>query len=551
MKFSVPDFSSAGAHIRVINGLKSQNQMSRRRKTLIVAGILLGVAVLVPVIHHYQLRFAVESYLAGLKAQGEPLDLAQVIPPPVPPEQNSAPLITNALSQIDLESNYTDSIILNNPPQAMNRTIPGKEMIGWHQPVIHGPIGNWPTNTWDDLDVQLAGRQKDLNDFRKLIQNPKFDFYYDYSDPKVYIPVLAPHLSQFKLAIQWLEASEFYSLHLGRTADACTDVRAMLAFVKGETEERFEISQLIRFAFAQTSASSTWDILQTTNVSDEDLAQLQQDWQSLEFIAPLRNAFLFERMTELQLQNSLRQSPTNLDAQIEWTKPETAYQYKRTENGTYVLDDERSFLRKMMDGISTKWDKFQWRWFWSYTDEIRGLQMWGVVIDESQMLGTNDSFQLVQSVVNTNFVRLGFNSVKDNPYAIISYNANNQIAAIRKAAIAEIARNVVVTAIALKRYELRHHQLPATLGELTPDLLRSVPIDYMDGKPLRYHPNADGTFLLYSVGENGVDDGGNPALEKGVASPNYSWQNPRALDWVWPQPATPEEVRYFYEHPPK
>ena len=64
--------------------------MSRRRKILITLGIMLGVAILVPVIRHYQLRAATEAYIAQLKAQGEPMDLAQVIPPPVPPEQNGA-----------------------------------------------------------------------------------------------------------------------------------------------------------------------------------------------------------------------------------------------------------------------------------------------------------------------------------------------------------------------------------------------------------------------------------------------------------------------------
>ncbi len=73
----------------------------------------------------------------------------------------------------------------------------------------------------------------------------------------------------------------------------------------------------------------------------------------------------------------------------------------------------------------------------------------------------------------------------------------------------------------------------------------------MDGQPLRYRPNADGTFLLYSVGENGKDDGGDPSLEKGVTGSSFYWQNPKALDWVWPQPATPEEVQSFHEHPPK
>ena len=526
--------------------------MSRRRIILIAVGGAFGVMILIPVIHHYQLRAATEACLAKLKVIGEPMELAQVIPPPTPAGQNAAPLITNALSQIYSESNYTNSIILKNAPYAMNRTIPGKEMIGWRQPVIHDPSGNWPTNTWSDLAVQLTERRNDLNDFRKLNANPIFDFEYDYSGSKMYIPALAPHLSQIKLAVQWLEASEFYNLHQDKTVEACTDVRAMLAFAKGQTNERFIISQLVRFAIAQMIASATWDVLQTTNVSDESLAQLQDDWESLEFSAPLNNAFLFERVSELQLLNDLRQSPTNLDSQVAWTEviipgQEREYHYKRTDDGKFVLEDERSFSQRVKDGISTRWDRFQWRWFWSYTDEVRGLQMWQTVIDGTQMLGTNNSFQSVQSFVNTNFVKFGFDSVKDNPYAIISQNASGQLAAIHKLARAEVARNIVITAIALKRYELRHHQLPATLDELTPDLLQTVPIDCMDGQPLRYRPNADGTFLLYSVGENGKDDGGDPSLEKGVTGSNFYWQDYHALDWVWLQPATAAEIQKYYE----
>jgi hypothetical protein len=112
---------------------------------------------------------------------------------------------------------------------------------------------------------------------------------------------------------------------------------------------------------------------------------------------------------------------------------------------------------------------------------------------------------------------------------------------------AEAAKQVTVTAIALKRYQLKYGNYPADLNSLVPEFLPSVPLDPVDGKPLCYRRNADGTFLLYSVGENGKDDGGNPSLEKGVESSNFNWLNSRALDWVWPRPATEAEIQTYYE----
>ena len=116
----------------------------------------------------------------------------------------------------------------------------------------------------------------------------------------------------------------------------------------------------------------------------------------------------------------------------------------------------------------------------------------------------------------------------------------------------EDQRRLAVTAIALKRFQLEHGQWPETLAELSPEFLPSVPIDPYDGKPLKYHSNPDGTFLLYSVGEDGVDDGGDPSPAKHASffnAPIYDWIQTR--DWVWPQPASTAEVQYFYAHPPK
>jgi hypothetical protein len=92
---------------------------------------------------------------------------------------------------------------------------------------------------------------------------------------------------------------------------------------------------------------------------------------------------------------------------------------------------------------------------------------------------------------------------------------------------------------------------PASLDSLVPKFIAAMPVDPVDGEPLRYRLNRDGTFLLYSVGDNGVDDGGDPSPDKGATSASLYWQNPHALDWVWPQPATEEEIRKYYDEQAK
>jgi hypothetical protein len=92
---------------------------------------------------------------------------------------------------------------------------------------------------------------------------------------------------------------------------------------------------------------------------------------------------------------------------------------------------------------------------------------------------------------------------------------------------------MVIAAVALKRYELRHGQLPQSLAALAPEFLTEEPHDFMDGQPLRYRLNSDGSFVLYSVGEDGRDDGGNPL--PAVADKNQQNQSHWAgRDWVWP-----------------
>lgn len=88
-------------------------------------------------------------------------------------------------------------------------------------------------------------------------------------------------------------------------------------------------------------------------------------------------------------------------------------------------------------------------------------------------------------------------------------------------------------ACALERFRQASGAFPESLHALVPKYLLEIPHDVVTGQPLHYRRTEDGDFLLYSVGWNEVDDGGEPEPLRyfyvGISSP--------AGDWVWGYPA--------------
>src|SRR5262249_3006645 len=82
-------------------------------------------------------------------------------------------------------------------------------------------------------------------------------------------------------------------------------------------------------------------------------------------------------------------------------------------------------------------------------------------------------------------------------------------------------------ACALERYRLAKGKYPATLQDLLPQLMNTLPQDVIRGQAFRYSLKPDGTYLLYSVGWNERDDGGKEVLQAGGS------KKLEEGDWVW------------------
>lgn len=75
-------------------------------------------------------------------------------------------------------------------------------------------------------------------------------------------------------------------------------------------------------------------------------------------------------------------------------------------------------------------------------------------------------------------------------------------------------RRMAATALAILLFERDHGRRPSTLAELVPDYLLHAPLDpcAADGAVIQYRADVEHP-VLYSIGRNGVDDGGETRLE--------------------------------------
>jgi hypothetical protein len=99
--------------------------MNTLRKILIVVAMVLAVTVFAAVLRHYQLRFAVARYVAQLKARGEPLDLAAILPSPTPPDQNGAPDLLKGAALLDPSWNSHEQLV-----SAQHSQLRGHQFVG-------------------------------------------------------------------------------------------------------------------------------------------------------------------------------------------------------------------------------------------------------------------------------------------------------------------------------------------------------------------------------------------------------------------------------------
>lgn len=271
------------------------------------------------------------------------------------------------------------------------------------------------------------------------------------------INTLLPYTQEARGVARLLALDAFVSAHDGKGGRALEDVQGIFALSDALRGEPTIISQLVRIAIHAIGCDAAVRLAPSGMWNDEALKSLQAAIQRARFKEELVRALGGERATTLSALDSLPLGPL------------------RQSNGREAL---RIFERSV-EAYSSSWAE--------NLERQRAL---------SAELSAQSRGQLA---------RLQMAGV----LMILPALEQGAVAGAR----AEARQNCAVAAIALQRFRSAHNRLPESLQEmesLVPGTTAeggTALVDPFDGNPLRYKVEKS-RVLVYSIGEDAVDDGG-------------------------------------------
>lgn len=454
--------------------------------------LLLSVVLLVGLVFLIQRtssKATLRRYIAELKDKGEKLSWSELLP-------TFSTNLEHSASRDIFATNKTTGSFLT--PQVMMIIDDGKARIGWkgelHWEGVYTNRTDLKGTKWEMLKEQNKEQAKNLELFRLALKNPS--------------PNLGPRTNSLvgshvnypllrRVAFCFL-AEAIENLHNNKPAAAFEDIEQIIALTKLNKEEPMLAAQMIRTAIANVALMATWELMQSPELNEEMLSELQRSWQDVALFDALENGFLGERAYGYEMLQKI-QTTKGTELRRLFTFSPVGGSNQPPARGITWSD----FLR---DHVVYPWYKMTS----ADDDGLFYLKCLQDSLESARQLKSGVPWSTVKPFVDSSIKRIDRTLTEDkfNRFVFSSMAIPNYSKAVEAAVRAETLRRLTITAIALKRFQLRHGEMPKDLKSLTPYILVEVPIDPMSGKPVCYRLNPDGSYVLYSAGEDGKDDGG-------------------------------------------
>ena len=473
-------------------------------------------------------RILLARYKAELRAKGEKLMLAELdLPKPIENADYHV-LLISAGELTDLSQAFAFGALESRcrlrfigPACCMVRRLqPDTDMrlpnTGWYNRSVYYVY------TWEELAEKVGLARQPLHAIRTILPKPVLAMSVDYRSAQI-------GAAQYKAAAAigtWSTVAALSDLHQNDLDSALEDLLISTELIQSlQDSQSFEL-QMRRWWTGEAALDMTWEALQTPGWNDTQLARLQTAWEKASVIRDFEPSVEVQRADVLEHWNNAVHKP--MRELLGWF-----------QMSVLSWDDVSRFLGGIV-----------WYAAWRQQDQARGVWLWAEGVDAFRAAVSAAKWSVARDIFKKTereewnlhwmfYDRWRYQmSIPDLPSAT-TWGPENLVHDLKRLLEYETRREMTVAAIALKRYELRYNKVAPALAALVPEFLAKVPHDYMDGGNLRYRLKVDSEWVLYSVGENCVDDDGD-ATSSEPRNVFFSIWDSR--DAVWPAAATRKEV---------
>lgn len=495
--------------------------------SVIVGVVLAAIIITFYVGENIRGRAAWERFKRECEAKGIGLDLASVLPEPVPDEQNfaMAPIVAScydpgAIRQIGTSSSSAYllpktkldmSVGLGNydyPDLGSWRAAKRLDLEAWQGyyrslPAIAHVFAEAPETQSAAADVlqALSVYSQAIDELRRAALRPYVSSPLVYDDPT---KVSFRHMTTFKRAAEVLVLHAVAELGLGRTDAALMDLKVLWRKADVLRSEPMLISHLVRIPLINLSLQPVWEGLADHRWTDAELLELEKELARLDLLADFRFALQGEMVLFQQAWfERLRKRPGTvvaaLGVKMGLRQRAVALLLNLIPDG-WVYDAQTLSARIVLE------------WYFPLADPKTK------VVVPAHVTQTN-------TYTETSLAKLTPRSILAKLFMYPPANF------LKRTAECQAAVDLARVAIALERYRLAHGAYPESLDQLVPRFMDRVPHDIVNRRPLVYRRDPQRGFVLYSVGWNETDDGGQAGLR---SAGSREWERG---DLVWTYPA--------------
>jgi len=445
-------------------GLRSRDDAGRRAAAWRRGRLAIGLAAMLILYYvtFWNQDLAVQSRLEGLRAEAAAVALS-VAPPRVPADRNAAPLYRDA---------FTILSEADDPPEGWD-----DDWTAWLK--AEAPIDLVATDP--ELVAYVAGMEPAAALLRQAAAKPGCYFERDYGRPR--FDMLLPELGGFRDGARLLALGARVAAAQGKGDAALANVRAMFRMTWHVEQDPMLISALVAMV-VDGYAVRTLEALAAGG--DVPVATLEVN-PSQFYNETLPRAFRMEEaagltifadiaLAEAAMLTGMAASDVGLSNPARIARlPGLEHSGFAAAYRVFVLPPDVAFYMGSMhayqDATAVPYHEAVSRW---------------EAMDEQLQDGKPKGMGLISSML---------------------FPALSRVA--HTAAAADARRGLARLALAMERYRAGKGAYPESLDAVAPAYIPAVPRDPFDGQPLRM-VRRDGRIVLYSIGEDREDDGGEP-----------------------------------------